>query len=600
MISPQEFWARVEASGILPPERLAAIKRQVASKPEIAASARRIAKVLIANHVLTHEQAQAIFVDGQQEDELPAISAQASAQSSHVRPTSRAPWLALTTCGILGAVLTVFLAWPYISGSDDSRSATQGESAQAANTASHDLDTHSEDANLLWMRPAPSVPFDLKFLPPDTQMVVRIRMDQLRSDEGDLILQSVGPHLTTRLEEWLARLGLTRDDLRVLWLFLLPQGSTQPLLVVRGELAGQATACLSSLGQPNAESLIPLATQGVWLPPSAPHDFLYGPLDVLRALRDSPPNPLRRELRILHEATHETDTLSILANPNFLRDEAQGLFAGTRRRLLNGLFAFWSDEAQAVSLSLQQHQLAFLEIRLMARQDVPPQVLAAHVRAYFAELPTQISSFLGAADLDTYWQRLALRFPQMVSAILEHTRVVVEHNQVAMTTIAPPEATHNLLLASELGLATSVSVDVAPSIDRSRWTVQDVLDSPLDFRFAQMSLDQAAQAIAQQVREELSGLPFTFEIRIVGEDLEPEGITRNQQIRGFEAQAQSLREILTQLVAQANPVPGVESVQSVDQKLVWIESSQTLGEILISTRSAVAAQGRELPPEFQP
>ena len=107
------------------------------------------------------------------------------------------------------------------------------------------------------------------------------------------------------------------------------------------------------------------------------------------------------------------------------------------------------------------------------------------------------------------------------------------------------------------------------------------------------------QDIAEQMRDELTGLPFAFEIRIVGTDLEPEGITRNQQIRDFQSTGEPLANVLTQLVIKENPVQTVVSPTETDQKLVWVKSPEQAGTILITTRNAAAANSVELPTAFQ-
>ena len=104
------------------------------------------------------------------------------------------------------------------------------------------------------------------------------------------------------------------------------------------------------------------------------------------------------------------------------------------------------------------------------------------------------------------------------------------------------------------------------------------------------------------VKEEYTQLPFDFQIKIIGGDLQKEGITRNQQIRDFDAQATPVRDILTQLVRKANPVTTVTSPDEVDQKLVWLigpdpdDASKKI--VLITTRSAAAEKNLTLPAVF--
>ena len=189
----------------------------------------------------------------------------------------------------------------------------------------------------------------------------------------------------------------------------------------------------------------------------------------------------------------------------------------------------------------------------------------------------------------------------MVRFVADQSRIVAERKQVSVSVVLPVEAVHNLLLASELSLASPVrGVDSSNEEDRSNWTIHDVLASNTGFRFDQKSLDLAMQDVAEQIRDGLPGLPFEFSIEIVGTDLEQEGITRNQQIRGFGQSSRALSEILTELVMKANPFQQVTQASDAGQKLVWATSPTLMGKILITTRSAARKKGLTLPKNFNP
>ena len=90
----------------------------------------------------------------------------------------------------------------------------------------------------------------------------------------------------------------------------------------------------------------------------------------------------------------------------------------------------------------------------------------------------------------------------------------------------------------------------------------------------------------------------------MGADLQLNGITRNQQIAQFQADGQSIAEILTQIVMRANPVTTVTDPAENDQKLIWVIAPDPVDPkrriLLITTRDAAAREGYKLPGPFQP
>ena len=97
-------------------------------------------------------------------------------------------------------------------------------------------------------------------------------------------------------------------------------------------------------------------------------------------------------------------------------------------------------------------------------------------------------------------------------------------------------------------------------------------------------------------------VPFRFSIRILGSDLQADGITRNQPIRDFAQQDQTLAEILTALVMKANPVTTVRSPSEPAQRLVWAigtDPAAAPGQTIVITTRQVAEKEYQLPAPFR-
>jgi len=74
-------------------------------------------------------------------------------------------------------------------------------------------------------------------------------------------------------------------------------------------------------------------------------------------------------------------------------------------------------------------------------------------------------------------------------------------------------------------------------------------------------------------------------------------------VRDFKMSAVPFREVLTRLVAGANPDKTATSTADEKQSLVWVvdpEATDQAPGILITTRPQAAAKGWQLPHEFLP
>jgi hypothetical protein len=126
----------------------------------------------------------------------------------------------------------------------------------------------------------------------------------------------------------------------------------------------------------------------------------------------------------------------------------------------------------------------------------------------------------------------------------------------------------------------------------------------MNLSFDQKSLEFAMRDLAADVKEAHPTLPFEFDVKILGTDLQLNGITRNQQIAEFSANNQSIANVLTSLVMRANPVTTVQAPSELDQKLIWVVGPDPdmpdRPIVLITTRDAAARKSYTLPKPFQP
>jgi hypothetical protein len=108
------------------------------------------------------------------------------------------------------------------------------------------------------------------------------------------------------------------------------------------------------------------------------------------------------------------------------------------------------------------------------------------------------------------------------------------------------------------------------------------------------------QAVEKRVRA--SHPDFT--IKLLGKDMEKEGLTRNQAIRNYEATDKPAAEVLTDLVMRGYPSSDVTGPSDPRLKLIWIvgahpDDAEKLA-ILITTRESAKTRGDKIPKVFQP
>ena len=101
------------------------------------------------------------------------------------------------------------------------------------------------------------------------------------------------------------------------------------------------------------------------------------------------------------------------------------------------------------------------------------------------------------------------------------------------------------------------------------------------------------------------GAELEFLIKIMGDDLKLDGITRNQAIRDFKVTDVPFSELLTGLVMKASPNPAVKDPSEEKQKLIWVMGPDPAAPentiLLITTRSASKDPARkyEIPEAFK-
>lgn len=502
---------------------------------------------------------------------------------------------------------------------------TQNGSGKTTTTASNAerFVVVADDGQLPWAPPTSGSPIDLKYVAPGSQFYIIVRPAEMAAtSEGQRVFQSLGPIFSQTVSAWQSTTGIALDEVEQLIVTLHDNGTSfpQPSIVVRLREPVPQAALLSQLGNPAAadedgKQYYSGANGWNYLLPKDAGDqlFVMAPApqirDILR-FDGAAPN-LFGAMEKLLAASDAKRHFTILFSPNELvsnlfRDGRQ-LSLCEPRKIREALDWFLGDGVEAGMASAHFDDSTYLELLMVGRVGRQKNALATDMQNRLRQMPDLIEEYVASLNPHPYWRTIAFRYPSMIRYLHRQTRIGAEDEFAVINAVLPPTAAHNLVFASEMALsstpspATTTVVSTTPQAPQS---IAEMLNVKMSIAFGQDSLEFSMQNIQAEARDLFPNLPFPFAIKILGGDLEKNGITRNQQIRDFNEQNKTVAEILTAMVMKANPIKTVKEPHETDQQLIWVigpnpdNASEQI--ILITTRDAAAAKNYTLPAIFQP
>ena len=476
----------------------------------------------------------------------------------------------------------------------------------------------TDDGQSLWQSPTSGNLVNLAWSPPAGQLFIAIQVEELlKSPVANDILISLGPAFQKHLSTWEATTGFKLQDIKQLVLSWRDEdGGAFPTASIVVHLKAEVTAqqILETLGNPSPEETefgtLHQASTWSYLVPESGGLFVMGTKSAMTDTLELKGNPplISRTLKQLVKQSDRERHLTILFAPSFLfttlfRDGHEFYF-GEPSKIRDPLRWLLGDELEAAMVSLHFDSVLYIEARMTAGLTVDKRELVTQLNDRMGELHDKIEAHMVTLNPSPYWRALAFRFPAMVAFLHEQTRIQIEDKTPVLNIALPIQAASNLIVASELSLASTpgaggVPVNNGPMLPK---TIEEVLKYPFSVDIPQQDLNLAIADIANEVRSSLPGLPFKFELNIAGNDLMQEGITRNQAIRDFAIKNKSLAEVLTGIVMKANPDRTVTSPSMPNQKLIWLITTDPNDPgnkiILITTRKAAVTNNYTLPPVF--
>ena len=455
---------------------------------------------------------------------------------------------------------------------------------------------------MLWESPTAGNAIELRYLPGGAQVVVIVRLSEVSANtEGERVMRSLGDRFNQSYLAWQQAAGVDPNDVETVAIGFYGNDGQAPRVAIAVKLLKQRTAreIIAGWGEVEAEpvGLTAIFKRDDWtyLLPSGRYAryFIMGHRTEIRELAESglSPSPLRRDWSRLAATADGSRHVNVLFSPKFLWGDGQALLSDLRPGQRDQFEAILGDEMRAGLASVHfGDDLLFAELRAVLDPSADRTAFASEFRRRLGELPDSVERRLATTQLPVYGGSVALRFPAMLRFMNRQLRSGLDGSLPTVNAALPAVAAHNLTFATSLLFAERGSLeDRDRPAHRAPQTIQAALSARLSIRFDQESLEAALASVAQEFVAAHGPLPFAFKITILGEDLEQEGITRNQQIRAVDLEDATLAEILTAIVQKANPNP-TPTPADPNQRVLWVvgpdPSDAEHDAILISTRSA--------------
>jgi serine/threonine protein kinase len=480
---------------------------------------------------------------------------------------------------------------------------------------------------LLWVPPfsADSPPPPLTLLPPGPAAIVSIPIARvMENDDARPFMRAFRIELETLVAMAEKRAGVDRGQIARCSIALFPgkNGWPESALAVElkesvelktlidrwGVFESRADGATLYAGEDSDGDAYFIAggDKGKLAEGAAVDRFAVGALKRIREVAESEGGsiPLVRSMQTLWDQTSSESDFVALVTPNFLFADGRQMLASTMPEFQAALKQWLIPNVAATTLSLSAKDSVFYaELRELPSGGATSASLLKSFRESVDQWPAWAESFLVESVQDPSWRTLAVRLPLMIRFVKQQTRSTVLGETVVASMYLPADGGAQVALATLLAMNTGRDGErVAQQPMEKPLTVEEMLERPMSISFLQLSLQFAVDAVVDEFKQTLPEGSMMPNVRIVGGDLEKNGITQNQQIRGFERDGQPLRKILTELVLGANPDKTAVGPSDPKQSLVWVvhpagKSPQDT-EILITTRDAAAGQ-YELPIEFQ-
>ncbi|MCA9132807.1 MAG: hypothetical protein KDA45_06620, partial [Planctomycetales bacterium] len=494
--------------------------------------------------------------------------------------------------------------------------------------------------HVAWVPPAVPQAIPLDMLPPGGQCFISFRpAELLASPVQRRLLAGFDAELMPLLTAVARQAGAPLEQLAQVTAAFYPprEGERLPQYCLRCELATPQPlqALREAWQQPDeepvgAQTLLRVSPERTYY--VAPQPLLgaqqvsvysVGSLELMRGVieLEGGRGPLLSAVEKLWQVSDRQADLSLLVSPRFLFTEGRGWLEEAPDSMAQRLRSLLGNNLRAALLQTRFEPQWYVETQWRGASDRDAGRILGRLQTEIRDASSNVEDWLLNHTPHPFWRALALRLPLMLRAVAEATRYAVEDGTVVANAYLPSEAAANVLLASWLAWQPAATAamentgqsDGPPvgeqggggngvSTSTRQLTLEQYLARPIALRFEQEPIEVALQMVAEEANSRLPPgtppLPFVLD----GAAFRQAGITRNQQLRDFVLDKQSVRQGLTEIARRGNPDPTVTDLRQPEQRLVWVVAEPTPGSpvVRLTTRAAAMAAGTPLPVEFAP
>lgn len=513
------------------------------------------------------------------------------------------------------------------SSNNNANSAATNQPTAPVDPLSQKFQLIDEDTSLPWAPPSAGDPLNAELLPPEAQAWIFWKPSKFLSNpQGKQLLSVLEADFAPVGEYLRSRSGLLLDDIKQVAFALYPGKEGMPEIAARFELSSpkslqELKAKWGELKDREVEKKTLLENQqgeAYWIaeqPLSNEQSvttFTVGPaarMDELVKLEGGSP-PMRRQVQQLFSASNSDADITTIFVPGFLFTEGRMILTNSVPSMRETLGQLLATDMQAGMLSSTLQDQWYTELRLVGNSDLDAGNIVNKLRSLINSLPAAVESRVIERQYDPRWGKLSVRYAQMLREMINFLRINVEDGQALANFYLPKAASTNLIAASWFAANSVPGAIVLADTNTPKpekapvLTPENLLDRPMKIAFDQESLEVSLQSIAEAAADGLPESQPRLAMELDYNSMEKEGITQNQQIRGFQHEGKPLREVLTDLVRRANPVVGVTDSTLPDQKLLWvlIDAPDKPGGKMIRITTRVSAAESKLPltKEFAP
>ena len=493
-----------------------------------------------------------------------------------------------------------------------------------------------DDRETLWETPTSGPKVDFSFLPLSPKMLLSVRpSDFFLQPEGERILQSLGPDFSSRLEQLKSQSGLDFEQIQQLIIslhsndafeyepyFIVTTTTPVPHEAMLERWNGPAAKTLDNqqviyesqdgltafyfLPEPETDNEDPATVQTE--PDEKPNiRFAFGSKELVQQVAlTQGGNILSGSLLQLAQRTDNDRHFNLLFLRNGLfNDEGQKLMGDKMSVFNRELRVMIPDEVRGGLVSFHIDSGNYFELMLDKTLSMKSRDLKQIMQDETRNRRDMLMRFVSKIPPNPYWDQVRFRYASMLNDFNRNLRWNVENGEVVANCWLSPMAAHNLLAASELAISfASGGSPSATAATTGPKTLDELLAMKRDLNIANPpDLNVLLADLQTEVLDDIGKIPFTFNIRLIGSDLEADGITKNQRPGELVIEQKSLGEILTAIMVGANPDKDISGAKDPNCKLIWVvaDDPENPGQqaILITTRKAAAQKSYSLPAAFQ-